>query len=110
MTRQFDSYLKTGDKVVVTAGKEKGKSGVITKVISDENRVVIDGLNLVKRHQRPQRMGDEAGIVTKAAPIHVSNVMLADPKTGTATRIGHKMLEDGKKVRFAKKSGEVIDK
>ena len=110
MTREFNSYLKTGDNVVVTAGKEKGKKGVITKVLTKDDRVVIGGLNMVKRHQRPLRMGDEAGIITKEAPIHVSNVMIADPKTGEATRIGHKTLKDGKKVRFAKKSGEVIDK
>lgn len=110
MTRQFNSYLKSGDNVVVTAGKEKGKKGVITKVLTKEDRVIVGGLNMVKRHMRPTRMGDEAGIVTKEAPIHVSNVMIADPKTGEATRIGHKTLKDGKKVRFAKKSGEVIDK
>ncbi|MBA43315.1 MAG: 50S ribosomal protein L24 [Magnetococcales bacterium] len=110
MTRQFNSYLKTGDNVIVTAGKEKGKTGVITKVLTKEDRVIVGGLNMVKRHQRPMRMGDEAGIINKEAPIHVSNVMIADPKTGEATRIGFKTLKDGKKVRFAKKSGQELDK
>ena len=109
MAKQFESYLKSGDKVIVVAGKEKGKTGEITKVMRADNRVVVGGLNMVKRHQRAMRVGDETGIVNKEAPLHVSNVMIADPKTGEATRIGYKTLKDGKKVRFAKKSGEVID-
>lgn len=109
MTNEFKNYLKTGDKVIVTAGKDKGKTGEITRVIRDENRVIVGGLNIVKRHQRATQVGAEAGILNKEAPLHVSNVMIADPKTGEATRIGHKTLKDGKKVRFAKKSGEVID-
>ena len=109
MAKQFESYLKSGDKVIVVAGKEKGKTGEITKVLRADNRVIVGGLNMVKRHQRATRVGDEAGIINKEAPLHVSNVMIADPKTGKATRIGHKTLKDGTKVRFAKKSGEVID-
>ena len=110
MTEQTSNYLKTGDSVVVIAGKEKGKKGEITRVLRDDNRVVIGGLNLVKRHQRAQRVGDETGITNKEAPLHVSNVMIADPKTGEATKIGHTTLKDGTKVRFAKKSGDIIDK
>lgn len=109
MACKTNNYLKTGDKVIVTAGKDKGKTGEITRVLRDESRVVVGGLNIVKRHQRALRVGDETGITNKEAPLHVSNVMIADPKTGEATRIGHKTLKDGKKVRFAKKSGEVID-
>lgn len=109
MTSNTQNYLKTGDKVIVIAGKEKGKTGEISRVIRKENRVVVNGLNLVKRHQKATRVGDETGIVSKEAPLHVSNVMISDPKTGVATRIGHKTLKDGKKVRFAKKSGELLD-
>lgn len=109
MARHSTNYLKTGDKVIIIAGREKGKTGEITSVLRDENRVIVGGLNLVKRHQRALRVGDETGIVNKEAPLHVSNVMIADPKTGEATRIGHKTLKDGKKVRVAKKSGEVLD-
>lgn len=109
MQKQGRNYLKKGDKVVITAGKDKGKTGEILRVLREDNRVVVGGVNIVKRHQKPMRMGDEAGIVNKEAPLHVSNVMLADPKTGAATRVGYKTLKDGKKVRFAKKSGDVID-
>lgn len=108
MTQGFQSYLKTGDSVIVIAGKDKGKAGKILNVDTKNNRVVVDGVNVVKRHQRPT-MESEGGIVTKEAAIHVSNVMIADPKTGKPTRIGKKLLKDGKKVRFAIDSGEAID-
>ncbi|MCF8565998.1 50S ribosomal protein L24 [Alicyclobacillus tolerans] len=101
--------LKKGDKVVVTAGKDKTKSGRILKVFPDEGRVIVEGVNIVKRHTKPSAQHPEGGIIEKEAPIHVSNVQMADPKTGKPTRIGHKFLEDGTKVRYAKKSGEVID-
>ncbi len=100
--------LKKGDKVIVTTGKDKGKTGEITTVFPKENKVIIGGLNMVKRHTKPSQES-AGGIVSKEMPIHVSNVALADPKTGKATRVGYK-VEDGRKVRFAKKSGEVVDK
>ncbi|RMF72521.1 MAG: 50S ribosomal protein L24 [Alphaproteobacteria bacterium] len=99
--------LKKGDKVVVIAGRDKGKTGEILKVLRKENRAIVSGVNLVKKHQRPTPQ-EPGGIITKEAPIHLSNLMLADPKDGRPTRVGFKIVE-GRKVRFAKKSGEVID-
>ncbi|PIW31896.1 MAG: 50S ribosomal protein L24 [Rhodobacterales bacterium CG15_BIG_FIL_POST_REV_8_21_14_020_59_13] len=99
--------IKKGDKVVVLAGRDKGKTGEIVRVMPAENRVLVRGVNIVKRHQRPTQTS-AGGIETKEAPIHVSNVALADPKSGEATRVGFKM-EGDRKVRVAKKSGEVID-
>ncbi|WP_134160657.1 50S ribosomal protein L24 [Alicyclobacillus sacchari] len=101
--------VKTGDKVVVIAGKDKAKSGRILKVFPSEGRVIVEGVNIVKRHSKPSPAHPEGGIIEKEAPIHVSNVALADPKTGQPTRIGYKFLEDGRKVRYSKKSGEVLD-
>ena len=106
MTRSINTPLKTGDKVVVIAGKDKGKTGEITKVITKSDRVIVSGVNVVKRHNKAS-MAQEPGIVTKEMPIHMSNVMLADPKDGKPTRVGYKM-EGDKKVRFAKRSGEVL--
>ena len=100
--------IKKGDKVVVLAGRDKGRSGEVVQVIPTEDRAVVRGVNLVKRHQR-QTQTQQAGIVTKESPIHLSNIAHVDPKSGKATRIGAKTLGDGRKVRFAKKSGEVID-
>ena len=100
--------IKKGDRVVVTTGRDKGKSGEVTRVIPKENRVLVQGVNMIKRHQK-QTQGQTGGIVEREAAIHVSNVMIADPKSGEPTRVGFKTLEDGKKVRFAKRSGEVID-
>jgi large subunit ribosomal protein L24 len=102
------SNIRKGDKVVVITGSDKGKKGSVLKVFPKEARALVQGVNLVKRHQR-QTQAQQAGIVTKEAPIHLSNIAHADPKTGNATRIGSKTLNDGRKVRFAKKSGEVID-
>jgi large subunit ribosomal protein L24 len=99
--------IKKGDKVVILAGKDKGKTGEVTQVLPKEDRVVVAGVNTVKRHQRPTQTSP-GGIEEKDAPIHVSNVALADPKTGEPTRVGFK-VEGDKKVRIAKKSGEVID-
>jgi large subunit ribosomal protein L24 len=101
--------IKKGDEVVVIAGKDTGKKGVVLKVIPKVSRLVISGVNLVTRHTRPS-MTSTGGIVKKELPIHISNIAHVDPKTGEPTKIGYKILEDGKKVRFAKKSGEVIDK
>ena len=100
--------IKKGDKVVVITGRDRGKVGEVKKVLPAENRVIVDGVNMVKRHTRPSA-GDPGGIVEKEASIHVSNVAYVDPKTDKPTRIGYKTLEDGRKVRYAKRSGEVID-
>ena len=101
--------LKKGDKVIVTTGKDKGKTGEITTVFPKENKVIVGGVNMVKRHTKPSQ-DSPGGIISKEKPIHVSNVALVDPKTGKATRVGYKVEKDGHKVRFAKKSGEVVDK
>ena len=100
--------IKKGDKVVVITGRDKGKTGEVKRVLPAENRVVVDGINMVKRHTAPSA-GNAGGIVEKEASIHVSNVAYVDPKTDKPTRIGYKTLEDGRKVRFAKRSGEIID-
>jgi large subunit ribosomal protein L24 len=100
--------IKKGDKVIVLAGKDKGRTGEVVKMNTDTNRAVVSGVNMVKRHQRPTQY-DPGGIKDMEAPLHVSNLAVADPKSGEATRVGFKTLKDGKKVRFAKKSGEVLD-
>jgi large subunit ribosomal protein L24 len=99
--------LKKGDKVIVIAGRDKGKSGVIQKVDPEKNLVVVEGINVRKKHQKPTQANPEGSIVEIYAPIDASNVMLEDPKTKKPTRIGHKLVK-GKKVRFAKKSGTVL--
>lgn len=101
-------HVKKGDKVKVIAGKDKGKEGVILRVFPKENRVIVEGVNLVKKHTRPSQDNPQGGIITQEAPIHASNVMPIDPKTGEPTRVGYKFV-DGKKVRYAKKSGAVLD-
>ena len=100
--------IKKGDKVVVLTGRDAGKSGEVLQVMPKETRALVRGVNLVKRHQR-QTAQQEGGIITKEAPIHLSNIAIADPKDGKATRVGFKILEDGRKVRFAKRSGDLID-
>ena len=100
--------IRKGDHVVVIAGKDKDKNGEVLKVLPKENRVLVQGVNVIKRHQR-QTPQQEGGIVTREAPIHISNVALEDPKDGKPTRVGYKILKDGRKVRFARRSGEVID-
>ena len=100
--------LKKGDRVIVLAGKDKGKSGEIVQVMPAEERAIVRGINLVKRHQR-QTQGQEGGIITKEATIHLSNLALADPKDNKPTRVGFTVKEDGTKVRVAKRSGDVID-
>jgi large subunit ribosomal protein L24 len=101
--------IKKGDKVVVISGSDKGRTGEVLKVIPDDNRVIVQGVKMVKRHTRPSA-GNEGGIVEKEAAIHVSNVAHIDPKTDKPTRVGFKFVEDNRKVRFAKGSGEVIDR
>jgi large subunit ribosomal protein L24 len=100
--------IKKGDHVVVITGKDKGKKGEVLKMLPSENRAIVKGVSLVRRHQR-QTAAQEGGIITKEAPIHISNLALEDPKDGKPTRVGYKFLKDGRKVRFAKRSGEVID-
>jgi large subunit ribosomal protein L24 len=100
--------IKKGDKVVVLAGRDKGRQGSVLKVLPAENRAVVQGVNMVRRHQK-QTAGQEGGIVSKELAIHMSNLAHIDPKDGKPTRVGFKTLDGGKKVRVAKRSGEVID-
>jgi large subunit ribosomal protein L24 len=100
--------IKKGDKVVVLAGRDKGRKGEVLSVDPREGRAVVQGINLVKRHQR-QTMQQEGGIVSKESPIDLSNLAIMDPKSGEPTRVGFKILDDGRKVRFAKRSGDLID-
>ncbi|MGV6873279.1 50S ribosomal protein L24 [Pseudochelatococcus sp. B33] len=100
--------IKKGDKVVVLAGRDKGRSGEVLSVNPGEQRAVVRGVNIVKRHTR-QSATSEGGIISKEAPLHLSNLAVADPKDGKPTRVGFRILEDGRKVRFAKRSGDVID-
>lgn len=100
--------LKTGDKVVVITGKDKGKEGKITKVLRETNKVVVEGINIAKKHVKPN--GQTAGsIVEMEMPIHASNVMILDPKTNKGTRIGHEIDKNGKKIRTSKKSNSNLD-
>ena len=101
--------IKRGDKVVVLAGRDKGKEGEVLKVFPSDNRVIVQGVMLVKRHQK-QSLRAEGGIITKEAAIQVSNVAHIDPRDGKPTRVGFKFLDDGRKVRFAKRSGELLDR
>ncbi len=100
--------IRKGDKVVVLAGRDKGKKGSVLKVLPAENRAVVQGVNVVRRHQK-QTAGQDGGIVSKELAIHLSNLAHIDPKDGKPTRVGFKTLESGKKVRVARRSGEVID-
>ena len=100
--------IKKGDKVVVLTGRDKGRSGEVVQVMPKEDRALVRGVNMVKRHQR-QSATSEGGIISKEAPIHLSNLAIADPKDGKATRVGFKILDDGRKVRVAKRSGDLID-
>ncbi len=100
--------VRKDDEVVVITGRDKGKSGKVVRVIPDELRIVVQGVNMVKRHTRPAQ-GRQGGIVEKEAPIHVSNVAHLDPKDRTPTKVGYKTV-DGRKLRFARKSGEMIDR
>jgi large subunit ribosomal protein L24 len=101
--------IKKGDNVVVIAGRDKGKSGEVLRVMPTESRLVVQGVHVARRHTRA-RMGDPGGIVEKELTIHVSNVAHIDPQSGKPTRVGFKFLDDGRKVRFARRSGEVMDK
>jgi large subunit ribosomal protein L24 len=101
--------MKKGDQVMVLTGKDKGKTGEVLRLTPKDNRALVQGVNMVKRHTRPTQ-GSAGGIVEKGASIHVSNLSQIDPKDSKPTRTGVKVLKDGRKVRFAKRSGEVIDK
>ncbi len=100
--------IKKGDKVVVITGRDKGKSGEVLRVLREEQRVVVQGVQMIKRHTR-QTPSEQGGIVEKEAAIHVSNVAHIDPKTNQPTRVGYKTLDDGRKVRVSKRSSETID-
>ena len=102
-------HVKKGDKVMVITGKDKGKTGVILASFPSKERVLVEGVNVVKKHMKPNQENPQGGIVSVEAAIHASNVMLVDPKSGEPTRVGYK-FEDGKKIRIAKKSGEALDK
>jgi len=102
-------HVKKGDKVQVMTGKDKGKQGVVLTAMPKKDRVIVEGVNMIKKPSKPSQLNPQGGIVEKEAPIHVSNVMLIDPKTGNPTRVGFTVV-DGKKVRIAKKSGEALDK
>lgn len=101
--------IKKGDSVTVIAGKDKGKKGTVLKVMPQEMKLVIEGLNLAVKHVKPSQANPQGGRITKEMPIHYSNVQVLDPKADMPTRVGYRILEDGKKVRFAKRSKEIID-
>jgi large subunit ribosomal protein L24 len=101
--------IKKGDKVVILTGRDKGRSGEVTSVNPGEGRAIVTGINVVKRHTKPSQKDGDGGIVSKEAPIQLSNLAIADPKDGKPTRVGFKILDDGRKVRVAKRSGDLID-
>ncbi|MGD6818667.1 50S ribosomal protein L24 [Metabacillus sp. 84] len=102
-------HVKKGDNVMVISGKDKGKQGKVLEAYPKKDRVLVEGVNVVKKHSKPTQTNTQGGIVSQESPIHVSNVMLIDPKSGEPTRVGSKMV-DGKRIRVAKKSGESLDK
>jgi large subunit ribosomal protein L24 len=101
--------IKKGDTVVVISGRDKGKKGEVLRVFPAESRALVQGVNIARRHTKP-RMGEPGGILEKELPIHISNLAHIDPQSGRPTRVGYKFLEDGRKVRVARRSGEVIDR
>lgn len=101
--------IRRGDRVVVLTGRSKGRTGEVLKVMPKEDRAIVQGVNVVKRHTRPSA-ATQGGIVEQEAPIHVSNLAHVDPDSGKATRVGYRLLGDGRKVRFARRSGEIIDR
>ncbi|MSP82785.1 MAG: 50S ribosomal protein L24 [Alphaproteobacteria bacterium] len=100
--------IKKGDRVVVVTGRDRGRQGEVLRVLRAESRVLVQGVNMVKRHTKPNARTGGGGIVEKEAPIHISNVACIDPQSSRPTRVGYRFLEDGRKVRFAKRSGEVL--
>jgi large subunit ribosomal protein L24 len=107
MVKKFK--IKRGDRVVVVSGRDRGKQGEVLRMVRKDDRLIVQGVNMIKRHTRPSA-GNPGGIVDKEASIHISNVAHIDPSTNRPTRVGYKLLEDGRKVRFAKRSGEVLDR
>jgi large subunit ribosomal protein L24 len=101
--------IKKGDNVVVICGRDKGRTGEVLRVFPADRRVIVQGVNIAKRHTKP-RMGEPGGIIEKELPLHISNIAHVDPASGKPTRVGYKILGDGRKVRFARRSGEVIDR
>jgi large subunit ribosomal protein L24 len=101
--------IRKGDRVVVLTGRDKGRSGTVTQVLPSAGRAVVEGVNIVRRHTSPSAKNAEGGIISKPAPINLSNLAVADPKDGKPTRVGFKVLDDGRKVRVAKRSGDLID-
>lgn len=102
--------IKKGDDVIVITGKDKGKRGTVNRVLLEDDRVLVDGINMVKKHQKPNpAAGAPGGIIDKEMPMDISNIALFNPATGKADRVGIKQLEDGRKVRFFKSNGEVLD-
>jgi large subunit ribosomal protein L24 len=104
------AHVRKGDTVVVIAGKERGKRGRVLRVFPDEGRVLVERVNMIKKHQRPTQKLRQGGIIEREGPLHISNVMVLDPRSDKPTRVGIRQLADGKKVRLAKKSGEMVDK
>ena len=101
-------HIKSGDTVYVNAGEDKGKTGKVVKVLVEKNRAIVEGVNMVSKNQKPNAKTPQGGIVKMEAPIHISNLNVVDPKTGKPTRIGRRLNENGKLVRYSKKSGEEI--
>jgi len=106
MAKKFK--IRKGDRVTVVTGKERGKTGEVLQVLRQDDRVLVQGVNMIKRHMRPSP-ANPGGIIEREATLHISNVALIDPKSQEATRVGYRVLDDGRKVRFARRSGEVID-
>ena len=106
----FKLKIKKGDTVMVVSGNYKGKSGRVLEIIRNDNKAIVEGINIISRHTKPNQKNPDGGIIKKEAPIFISKLMLVDPKTSTPTRVGRKLNDKGKLVRFAKKTGEVIDK
>jgi len=101
-------HVVKNDTVKILTGKYSGKTGKVLKVFPDENRLIVEGVNIIKKHTKPSQKNQQGGIIEKESSIHVSNVMVIDPKTNEPTRVGYKFLEDGSKVRISKKSGEML--
>ena len=106
MAKKFK--IRKGDRVIVVTGSERGKTGEVLRVLRQDDRVLVQGVNMIKRHMRPSP-ANPGGIIEREATLHISNVALIDPKSQEATRVGYRVLDDGRKVRFARRSGEMID-
>ena len=100
--------VRKGDEVLIISGDDRGKRGKVLKVLRDRNRVIVEGINFIRRHTRPSQSNPQGGIVQREAPVHASNVMLVDPKSGRPTRVGTRVHEDGTRDRVARKSGEIL--